>query len=73
MSKNRFIIIPNERQLKIDKEKKKEEILLKEKLKKKGENLYIPIVPIFNIKLAKIIDPDPLALTWALVSQKWIK
>lgn len=73
ISKNRFMITPKTKQLNTDKEKKKGENLLRESFRKKGENLYIPRVPIFNIKLAKIIEPEPLALTWALVSQKWRK
>lgn len=61
---------PNKKHLKTEKEKKEEARLPKDTLKKRGENLYMPRVPIFNISLAKIIEPEPLALTWALVSQK---
>lgn len=35
------------------------------------ENLIKPKEPNFNIILAKIIEQEPLALTWALVNQKW--
>lgn len=40
------------------------------RLRKKGPNLNNPMEPILSIRLARIIEELPEALTWALVSQK---
>lgn len=71
-SKNRDII---ERRISILQETKTKLkfLTILEILEKKWKNLNNPIEPIFNISLAKIMDPHPDALTWALVNQKWNK
>lgn len=71
ISKNRVITTPKIREPTKEREQKKDISILDENIMKLGQNLKRPIVPIFNISLAKIIDPEPLALTWALVNQKW--
>ena len=70
-SKNRFITKIKKEQVKILNCKTKSLNLKYIPPKKKWENLNKPNEPIFSIKLAKIMEPDPEALTWALVSQKW--